>query len=105
MRGALIVGGVAVLGLGGLWLWALGKARRDVEARRAAELQAANIAAAARRERARSFLSQLAANPLLRAQTSPAVILQNEVNAGLYNRATAGNYSRALELNLPAGAV
>jgi len=101
MRGALIVGGVALVGAGALWLWSVSRAKAEAAAAR----QAANIAAAARRERARSFLSQLAANPLLRAQTSPAVILQNEVNAGVYNRAVSGNYSRALELNLPAGAV
>ena len=101
MRGALIVGGVALVGAGAWWLWRQNRAKAEA----AAERQAANIAAAARRERARSFLSQLAANPLLRSQTSPAVVLQNEVNAGVYNRATAGNYSRALELNLPAGAV
>jgi hypothetical protein len=101
MRGALIVGGVALVGAGAWWLWQ----RNRAQAAAAAERQAANIAAAARRERARSFLSQLAANPLLRAQTSPAVILQNEVNAGVYNRATAGNMSRAFELNYTAGAV
>ena len=101
MRGALIVGGVALVGGGALWLWLRALGRADI----AAERQAANIAAAARRERARSFLSQLAANPLLRAQTSPAIILQNEVNAGVYNRSTAGNMSRAFELNYTAGAV
>jgi hypothetical protein len=101
MRGALIVGGVALVGAGALWLWSVNRAKAEAATAR----QAANIAAAARRERARSFLSQLAANPLLRAQTSPAVILQNEVNAGVYNRATAGNMSRAFELNYTAGAV
>jgi type II secretory pathway pseudopilin PulG len=101
MRGALIVGGVALVGAGALWLWSQNRAKAEAAAAR----QAANIAAAARRERARSFLSQLAANPLLRAQTSPAIILQNEVNAGVNNRATAGNMSRAFELNYTAGAV
>jgi hypothetical protein len=101
MRGALIVGGVALVGAGALWLWSVNRAKAEAATAR----QAANIAAAARRERARSFLSQLAANPLLRAQTSPAIILQNEVNAGVYNRATAGNMSRAFELQYTAGAV
>jgi hypothetical protein len=101
MRGALIVGGVALVGAGALWLWSVNRAKAEAATAR----QAANIAAAARRERARSFLSQLAANPLLRAQTSPAIILQNEVNAGVYNRATAGNMNRAFELNYTAGAV
>ena len=101
MRGALIVGGVALVGAGAWWLWQRNRAQAEAAAAR----QAANIAAAARRERARSFLSQLAANPLLRAQTSPAVILQHEVNAGVYNRATAGNMSRAFELKYTAGAV
>lgn len=101
MRGALIVGGVALVGAGALWLWSVNRAKAEAATAR----QAANIAAAARRERARSFLAQLASNPMLRAQTSPAVILQNEVNAGVYNRAVWGNYARALELNLPAGTV
>jgi hypothetical protein len=100
MRGALIVGGVAVLGLGAWWLY---KRNRDKAER---EQLASNMAAAlGRRDRARAFLWTLRSNPLLRAQASPAVVLQNEVNAGIYNRATAGNMARGFELNYSAGSV
>lgn len=107
MRGALIVGGVAVLGLGAWWLY-----RRNVE--RAKREQLANSASVYnrptagtldRQNRARKFLLGLRVNPLLRAQASPAVVLQNEVNAGVYNRATAGNMARAVEFNYTAGSV
>lgn len=100
MRGALIVGGVAVLGLGAWWLY-----RRNVERAKREQLAANMAAALERQNRARAFLWDLRSNPLLRAQASPAVVLQNEVNAGVYNRATAANMARGFELNYTAGSV
>ena len=100
MRGALIVGGVAVLGLGAWWLY---KRNRDQAAR---EQLAINSAAALERQnRARAFLWTLRSNPLLRAQASPAVVLQAEVAAGVTNQAVAGNMARATQFNYTAGSV
>jgi hypothetical protein len=100
MRGALIVGGVAVLGLGAWWLYKRNRDKADRE-----QLAINSAAALERRDRARAFLWTLRSNPLLRAQASPAVILQNEVAAGVTNQAVAGNRARATQFNYVAGSV
>ena len=101
MRGALIVGGVAVLGLGAWWLYHRNRAQAE------REQLAINMAAAAleRQNRARAFLAKLRANPMMRAQASPAVVLQAEVAAGVTNQAVAGNMARATQFNYTAGSV
>jgi hypothetical protein len=100
MRPALIVGGVAVLGLGAWWLYQRNKQRAQLAARMQAAADAAE-----RRARAQAQLVAWARNPMIRAQVSPAVVLQTEVQAGTYNRATAGNMARGFELNYTAGSV
>ena len=100
MRGALIVGGVAVLGLGAWWFYHRNRAQAERE-----QLAINTAAALERQNRARAFLWTLRSNPLLRAQASPAVVLQAEVAAGVTNQAVAGNMARATQFNYTAGSV